>query len=310
MRYSTTKLFMLLFFAFFLLNCTQQDNEKNTVSIHSTIDFGSKSFNHYAPLPVNGKHKGVIVMGCSGFDAFVIEMDKNKNWKQKEALFGKSFMLENQLTKEMLEETMVKYLGKMANYGIDKSDIFLVMSSVISADKDRENLLTKTANQFGITAHTVNYTDEARFAYISMMPKEYEDKAFVIDLGSGNTKISWVENGTIKTLETHGSKYQQKKIDHETVYREVTEIISLIPENLTKNCFVIGGAPYELAKQNEEYTDRYTVLNPLETYHSKDEKVIGGLNILNAIALTKNTRNFIFDWESNFGIGFVLSQSY
>lgn len=304
------KALLLLFLTFFLFECTHNEQDKNSDSLQNSIDFGSKSFNHYAPLPVNGKHKGVIVMGCSGFDAFVIEVDKNRNWKQKEALFGKSLMMENQMTYEMLEEKMVIYMEKMANYAIDKSDIYLVMSSVISTNEDRKNLLTKTANQFGITARTVDYSDEARFAFMAMMPDEYKDKAFVIDLGSGNTKISWEENGVIKTRETYGSKYKQENHNHETIFKAVSEIASSIPDDLAKNCFLIGGAPYELANKNKEYTDRYTVLEPLENYQPTDEKVIGGINILQAVVLTKKTRNFIFDWESNFGIGFVLNQSF
>ena len=72
--------------------------------------------------------------------------------------------------------------------------------------------------------------------------------------------------------------------------------------------FIIGGVPFSLAKQhrtNEQ--ERYTVLKNPDEYTAADKKMTSGLNIYKGIVETTNTDSFVFDWDSNFTIGFLLS---
>jgi hypothetical protein len=60
---------------------------------------------------------------------------------------------------------------------------------------------------------------------------DYVERAFVVDVGSGNTKISWLAPSGIKTLEAAGSKYFQKGITDEAVFADVQAKANQIPQN-------------------------------------------------------------------------------
>ena len=45
-------------------------------------------FNYTPPTPVNGKLKGVVDMGATGFNSFIITVDAQDRWKLEKADFG------------------------------------------------------------------------------------------------------------------------------------------------------------------------------------------------------------------------------
>ena len=71
--------------------------------------------------------------------------------------------------------------------------------------------------------------------------------------------------------------------------------------------FIIGGVPFTLAKQHRKGEERYTVLKAPEAYKPADKKMASGLNIYKAISDGTETDTFVFDWDANFTIGFLLS---
>jgi hypothetical protein len=129
----------------------------------------------------------------------------------------------------------------------------------------------------------------------------------MVDIGSGNTKISWDENGTLKSQELPGAKYYDKGTSDEDVYNKVKTETSKIPESKRNVCFIIGGVPFTLAKQHRKGEERYTVLKAAQSYKAADKKMGSGLNIYKAIAEATKTDTFVFDWDANFTIGFLLS---
>jgi hypothetical protein len=48
------------------------------------------------------------------------------------------------------------------------------------------------------------------------------------------------------------------------------------------------------------------VLRTANDYKAADKKMGSGLNIYKAITDATNTDTFVFDWDSNFTIGFLL----
>jgi hypothetical protein len=138
------------------------------------------------------------------------------------------------------------------------------------------------------------------------LPSQYEQKAFVTDIGSGNTKLSWIENGQVKGLETFGAKYYQDGVDDAKVYSDVSSLAKRIPTDLRKTCFIIGGVPFEMAKEVRNGKERYTVLNAPQAYKLENAKSKAGINIYKAIADATGTTQFVFDWDANFTIGFLL----
>jgi len=76
----------------------------------------------------------------------------------------------------------------------------------------------------------------------------------------------------------------------------------------------MGGVPYKLAKSVRKNKERFTILNT----NSKDfnkiaqkegKKVVSGLNIYKAILDETKVEKVIFDWNANFTIGFLLSET-
>ena len=126
----------------------------------------------------------------------------------------------------------------------------------------------------------------------------------MVDIGSGNTKISWLPGGAI---EAPGAKYFQNKLDPGAVFQEVKGKASQVPANLRGTCFIIGGVPYELAKQSRNGKERYTVLKAPADYKADGAKQEAGLNIYAAAAEGTGCKQFVFDWDANFTIGFLLN---
>jgi hypothetical protein len=129
----------------------------------------------------------------------------------------------------------------------------------------------------------------------------------MVDIGSGNTKISWEENGNLKSMELPGAKYYEKGTADDAVYNEVKNAVTKIPDNKRNVGFIIGGVPFTLANQHRKGEERYTVLRAPSAYKAVDKKMASGLNIYKAIVDATNTDTFVFDWDANFTIGFLLS---
>ena len=158
----------------------------------------------------------------------------------------------------------------------------------------------------GYVVNQVTPEQEGTLGLKSVLPAAYENSAFVVDIGSGNTKISWKEGGRFPSLETYGSKYFQESVDDQKVYNEVMAKAKQVPQANRKTCFIIGGVPFTLAKQHRKGEERYTVLNAPQSYKAADKKMAAGLNIYQALADATRTDTFVFDWDANFTIGFLL----
>ncbi|CCH53649.1 hypothetical protein BN8_02761 [Fibrisoma limi BUZ 3] len=267
---------------------------------------GSRAFSYTPPAPQNGKLKGVVELGASGFNSFIIRVDPEKRWKLEKAEFGNSLVLENMATDEDVRSGLKSYIGKMLDYGVGGRDIhFVVSSGAVKADGTQK--IIKALKSLNYFVNTVTPEQEGSLALRSVLPADYADNSFVVDIGSGNTKISWKEGGSTKALETHGSKYFQEGTSDETVYNDVKAIAKQVPQDHRKTCFIIGGVPYELAKEVRDGKERYTVLNTPANYKVENAKSKAGVNIYKAIADGTNCDQFVFDFDANFTIGYLLT---
>lgn len=264
--------------------------------------------------PVNGKLKGVIELGASGFNFFVVNIDKNKNWSLLKKKSGKSFIVEGKTTPDDVSAKIKKYISKITEYGVDKKDIHFVISS--GAKKEAiSKVISKEIEKIGYTINEVNPREEGQYAFKVCVPKEYQSKAFCVDIGSGNTKISFLKDNTIKAQEAFGSKYFKKDYNDKTVYKNVRTNASSVPKEQTLFCFIIGGVARKMAKQSRKDDERFVLLNTdVNTYKKladkKGKKMHCGLNIYKAIVDETECKNIIFDWEANFAIGFLLDLPY
>ncbi len=51
----------------------------------------------------------------------------------------------------------------------------------------------------GFVVNNVTAEQEAKLALKATVPPSFADNSYMVDIGSGNTKISWEENGSLKS---------------------------------------------------------------------------------------------------------------
>ncbi len=263
------------------------------------------SFDYTPPAVANGKLKGVVELGASGFNSFIVKVDADKNWHLEKSEFGNSLVTENMATEEDVRSGLKKYIGTMLDFGVSPKDIHFVVSSG-AAKADITQKITKALKSLNYYVNTVTASQEGTLGLKSVLPPVYEDRGFVVDIGSGNTKISWKENGKITALEGSGAKYFQKGMSDQVVYDEILAQAKKVPASHSKTCFIIGGVPFKLAKQVRNGNERYTVLKAPSAYTLDDAKDKAGANIYKAVADATGCEQFVFDWDANFTIGFLL----
>ncbi len=266
----------------------------------------SKTAFSYKPLPpVNGKLKGVVELGASGFNSFIIRIDDEKNWSLEKSEFGNSLVLENMATEHDIREGLKKYIGGMLDFGVGGRNIHFVVSSGAQKAENTQKII-KALKTLNYQVNEVTAEKEGRLALKCVLPKEYEGNSFVADIGSGNTKISWKEGSAITAIETYGAKYYDSGESDDKVYSEVSAKAKQIPSDKRKTCFIIGGVPFEMAKEVRNGKERYTVLNAPSAYKFEKAKSKAGQNIYKALADATGCQQFVFDWDANFTIGFLL----
>ena len=287
-------------------NAESTATDDNTASSESsTAATETAAFSYTAPEPVDGKLKGVVELGASGFNSFVVNIDKDKNWKLEKAEFGNSMVIENMATDYDIRVGLKKYIGNMIDHGVSGKDIHFVVSS--GAQKAEVTLkIIKVLKDMGYMVNTVTPDQEGSLGLKCALPQSFSGKGFFTDIGSGNTKIAWTEGGNIKTIETYGAKYYEKGTSDDAVYEEVGAKAKQVPTSKRDICFIIGGVPYDLAKEVRNGKERYTVLKAAEAYKLDKAKSKAGANIYKAIADATGCKTFVFDWDANFTIGFLL----
>ncbi len=265
-----------------------------------------RTFNYTAEKPVEGVLKGVVEVGATGFNSFVINMDREKRWEIVSKDFGESLAYEGLATTDDIRVGLKKYLAGMFDKGVSKNNMHFVISSGAQKEPKTE-LIANELKKMGYVVNLVTPDQEGKFAFQATVPRAFQDNSFLVDIGSGNTKVSWQENGQLKSLELPGAKYYSDNQSDEAVYNKVKGQIGSIPQGTRNVCFIIGGVPFTLAKQHRNGEERYTVLKNPGDYKAADKKMSSGLNIYKALQDGTQTDTFVFDWDSNFTIGFLLN---
>lgn len=265
----------------------------------------SRQFNYTPEKPQNGSLRGVVEVGATGFNSFVINMDARRRWEIVSKDFGESLAYEGLATTEDIRLGLKKYLSAMFDKGVAKNNMHFVISS--GAQKEPKTAtISNELKKMGYVVNNVTAEQEARLGLKATLPPSFADNSFMVDIGSGNTKISWEEGGALKTLELPGAKYYEKGTSDAAVYEAIKTGLSKVPEGKRNVGFVLGGVPFTLAKQHRNGEERYTVLNAPASYKAADKKMAAGLNIYKAIVDATGTDTFVFDWDANFTIGFLL----
>jgi len=277
-----------------------------------------EAFSYISKKPAsNGKLKASVELGAEGFNYFIIKIDKNKNWKLKDSKYGYSLVYEGKSDVDSITNELKKYIAETANFGVEPKNIHFLISSGALLKPETQNII-KAVKINHYIPNEVTSKNEGKYGFWATVPKEYRESSFLVDIGSGNTKIAWLEGKRLKTISTYGAKYYLDKDKDTDVYESVKNaIIDKIPESNRKRCFMIGGVPYKLAKtirkDKEDYTTLYspeTYLSDRDKYKTDGKKLQSGLNIYQAIKDATETKQFIFYWNANFTIGYLLRLPY
>ena len=256
--------------------------------------------------PIGGIYKGVIEVGASGFNSFVVNIDNQKRWELVDKQFGESLAYEGFITTDDVKLGLKKYLASMFQKGVAGRNAHFVVSSGALKNPKTE-LIIKSIEQMGYVVNKVTAEQEGKYALKALLPSTYRTNGFVVDIGSGNTKVSWYDGDKLKTIEAPGAKYYQNNMTNEEAYNKLSSAIDKVPSNLRENCFLIGGTPFSLAKNNKS-TNRYTLLASPDSYSAgTDVKLKSGINLYRAIYDKAQSKQYIFDWDANFTIGFLMS---
>src|SRR5215218_10088997 len=180
----------------------------------------AREFNYTPEKPVNGTMRGVVEVGATGFNSFVINMDGQKRWEIVSKDFGESLAYEGLATTEDIRLGLKKYLASMFDKGVSSRNMHFVISS--GAQKEPKTAtISNELKKMGYVVNTVTADQEAKFALRATVPPPFADNSFMVDIGSGNTKVSWAEGESVRTLELPGAKYYEKGVSDEDVYAQV-----------------------------------------------------------------------------------------
>ncbi len=266
------------------------------------------AFTYRPAEPENGQLHGVVELGASGFNSFVVNMDSQKRWKLVTREFGQSLALEGRATTESIRQGLNRYLFNMFHNGVASPNMHFVVSSG-ALKQPKTVAIANELVKMGYRVNRVTNEQEARFVYMATVPPPYFSNSFMLDIGSGNTKLAWDEAGAIRTMELPGSRYFERGVTDEEAYATVKQGLGKLPPDRRKFCFVTGGVPATLARQHRRGSERYTVLRPPTAYTPADKKTAAGLNIYKAITDSGGTGLFVFDDDTNFTIGFLMTLS-
>lgn len=264
------------------------------------------AFNYPAPKPVGGKVRGVIELGASGFNSFVVRTDARRNWELQKAEFDNSLLMENLASNEEIRRGLRAYIANMLDYGVGGKDIHFVVSSG-ALKMAATHRIAQELTQMGYVVNRMTAEKEAALGLSVAMPPPFAGRAFVADIGSGGTEISWLAAGKPHSVSTFGSKYFEYGAADDVVASDVKAKAQQVPAELRQTCFIIGGVPYEMAKLVRRGQERYTVLDAPEAYQFDKAKTKAGQVIYRSLAEATGCKQFVFDWDANFTIGYLLS---
>src|SRR5829696_5777424 len=137
----------------------------------------AREFDYVPEKPQNGTLRGVVEVGATGFNSFVINMDNQKRWEIVSKDFGESLAYEGLASTEDIRSGLKKYLAAMFDKGVNKNN----MHFVISSGAQKEPKTTTIANELKKMGYVVNLVtpeQEGKFALKATIPPSFVDNSF------------------------------------------------------------------------------------------------------------------------------------
>ena len=159
---------------------------------------------------IGAEHYGAIEIGGKGVKAYVIDIDANltkmtyRNGLNTSPQSGISeqYLMNSSMIKQVTSDIVVLKNALLNEQKVSEDHLFIIASSAINKIKNRPELETSIKNSTRLTLHFIDESEESRFAFYGSVPKDQWNKASMIDIGGGNTKVAWMDsNHTIDFFE-------------------------------------------------------------------------------------------------------------
>ena len=178
-------------------------------------------------------------------------------------------------------EAVKTLINKIQGKGVPKENIFIIASSAITSVKNKEALSDKIKHLTGYNTNFLTTKDEVLYNIAGSLPVKYYYNSIVVDIGSGNTKIGYLEkvayNINVKSLEIpYGSvsltEEAKKRGNLNNGLNEILnkEVIVTLNKEVQKNpayinrnnVFLLGGAVWALTtlQKPEQINESYVKL--------------------------------------------------
>jgi len=175
-------------------------------------------------------------------------------------------------------EAVKTLINKIKEKGVPAENIFIIASSAVASVKNKENLSDKIKELTGYNTNFLTTKDEVLYNIAGALPDKYYYNSIVVDIGSGNTKIGYLEkvaeNINVKSFEIpYGSvsltEEAKKRGDLNKGLNEILnkEVITTLEKEVQKNpayinrnnVFLLGGAVWALTtiQKPEQINESY-----------------------------------------------------
>ncbi len=265
-----------------------------------------KVFDYQPRQPENGELYAAIELGSLGLNYFIAEIDEENRWSLKSSSYARSNIIYGVNTPTEILNKILEFRDEILKNNVREDRIHILASSS-AIQSDIIDKLKIDLKEYNLSIEYINAEDEGYYALTATIPQEFVNESFLVDVGSGNTKLSWIEENDTLSIDIHGSKYFLSDVHDTTVFREVRDAILEIPEKNRNLCFMLGGMIYEFEKEKVDQSNkRYFVLKSPGDYPTNNEKLKAANVIYNALYL-EPTYSYIFDSQSTFSIGYLLN---
>lgn len=277
-------------------------------SFSSTITPSNNDVKVDTPILLNPNRKAIIEITGKRLRSFVIDIDTFSNWKLIYHKIGEDDVFEKLRAIEDVNREVQKHLLLISEYTKTSHVDFVVKPR--SLEYPKVPLVIEGIYGMGYKVKEVGLEDEAKYALAAILPKQYKENSYIVDINEERTKISWYLGTTLITEETYGHSYHKSGTSEHHVVESLEGIISRIPETLRTNCFIIGEVPTKLASLHKVEGRVFQLLLAPEDYQANSDDLLCGLNIYKTIydisSTSKGRTSFIYRWNVTYALGYLL----
>jgi hypothetical protein len=173
-----------------------------------------------------------IDVGSKGVKLSVLEMGKNAKKSGafnliKDTSINTDFISFTNSTFQATLNALCKlYAGAIKDYNIPSQQVFVVVSSGIKIQAEKENKFNwikalsdsfrSRVKEPNKQVPVIDVTEEARLSHIGIVPEAKRYTTLLIDIGSGNTKGGYFPSGNINNLRLFQLTWGTKSVANET----------------------------------------------------------------------------------------------